>query len=426
MHFGPHFSESLKELSGKGFSTGLVLGSQLGDRAFAVCLVETPAETTDVAGAEAEKTKNIDVSWMLEHAKQVYRLLPGGITILGSFVFHTEDIFAKQDGKIRKLVGGISGLDESVPDNQVIIVSSNIAKSYETKSSSFKSVDMKPQDKPIQFVRADTSMILDLPVARPKEEELSQDLIPAVRKLEENLAGCIFVIGNKILPDDQQLGKPLEIDKKKGGSQRAVKSQQESADSSELEDVQEIVSVQLLVTDAGCPDSVSSQQSEVRLKVAGKLCSRSYLAPGATVLQAKQEIRRDLLRSLRTRFAMHCDTMQQEEGEEEEKRIVHEPPRRVFVSLNPPELELAISDYLYPGEGAEDCISNMKELFGWEISEDNIEDDVEIVASPRDTRGPPPPLDPSRNRRAKLPLAAVASLGMAALAVGIAYFSIGE
>ena len=164
----------------------------------------------------------------------------------------------------------------------------------------------------------------------------------------------------------------------------------------------------------------------MRLKVAGKLCSRSYLAPGTTVLQAKQEIRRDLLRSLRTRFAMHCDTMQQEEGEEEEKRIVHEPPRRVFVSLDPPELGVAISDYLYPGEGSEDCINNIKELFGWNISEDNIEDDVEIVASPRDTRGPPPPVDNTRNKRAKLPLAAVASLGMAALAVGIAYFTIGE
>ena len=77
MHYGPHFSDSLKELSGKGFSTGLVLGSQLGDRAFAVCLVETPAETPDVAGSEAQKTKNLDVSWMLEHARQVYRLLPG-------------------------------------------------------------------------------------------------------------------------------------------------------------------------------------------------------------------------------------------------------------------------------------------------------------------------------------------------------------
>merc|ERR1719348_2672735 len=89
---------------------------------------------------------------------------------------------------------------------------------------------------------------------------------------------------------------------------------------------------------------------------------------------------------------MHCDTIQQdkEDGVEEEKRIVHEPPRRVFVTLDPFDVGVTISDYLYPGEGSEDCISNIKELFGWQISEDNIEDDVEIVASPRDTRGPPP------------------------------------
>ena len=83
LHYGPHFSESLKGLS--GVSTGLVLGSQLGDRAFAVCLVETPAETPDVAGAETsgpQKTGNIDVSWMLEHARQVYRLLPGNEDVM--------------------------------------------------------------------------------------------------------------------------------------------------------------------------------------------------------------------------------------------------------------------------------------------------------------------------------------------------------
>jgi len=425
LYYGPHLAAKLTELSSGGSSTGLVLGSHLEDRAFAVCLVETPVESSDkTQETETPINRNIDVTWMLEHAKQVYRLLPGGLTILGCFIFHPEDVFAKQDGKVRRLVGGVAGLDRSLPEDQIIIVSSNISKAYETKSSSFKNVEMKSQDKPIEFVRADTSMILDLPVARTKEEELSQDLIPAVYKMEENLNDCIFVIGNKIIPDDQVLGKPFEIDKKKSKG----KSKNESQDEPELDDgVQEVVSVQLLMTDTRCPDSVVSQQSAVRLKVAGKLCSRTYLAPGATVLQAKQEIRRDLLRSLRTRFAMHCDTMQQDEGEEEEKRIVHEPPRRVFVCLNPPELGLAISDYLYPGEGADDCINNIKELFGWEISEDNIEDDVEIVASPRDTRGPPPPVDMTRARRVRrIPLAAVASLGMAALAVGIAYFSLGE
>ena len=102
---------------------------------------------------------------------------------------------------------------------------------------------MKPQDNPVEFVRADTSMILDLPVARTKEDELAQDLIPAVQKMEDNLNECIFVIGNKIIPDDQVLGKPFEIDKKKSKG----KSKNESLDESE-EVVQEIVSVQLLVT----------------------------------------------------------------------------------------------------------------------------------------------------------------------------------
>ena len=172
-------------------------------------------------------------------------IITGGLTILGCFVFHPEDVFAKQDGKIRRLVGGVSGLDQSVPEDQLIIVSSNIAKSYEAKSSSFKNVEMKPQDKEVEFVRADTSMILDLPVARTKEEELSQDLIPAVHKMEENLNDCIFVIGNKIVPDDQVLGKPFEIDKKKSKG----KSKNESQDGSELEEaVQEVVSVQLLMT----------------------------------------------------------------------------------------------------------------------------------------------------------------------------------
>ena len=172
-------------------------------------------------------------------------IFTGGLTILGCFIFHPEDVFAKQDGKVRRLVGGVAGLDRSLPEDQIIIVSSNISKAYETKSSSFKNVEMKSQDKPIEFVRADTSMILDLPVARTKEEELSQDLIPAVYKMEENLNDCIFVIGNKIIPDDQVLGKPFEIDKKKSKG----KSKNESQDEPELDDgVQEVVSVQLLMT----------------------------------------------------------------------------------------------------------------------------------------------------------------------------------
>ena len=56
----------------------------------------------------------------------------------------------------------------------------------------------------------------------------------------------------------------------------------------------------------------------------------------------------------------------------------------LFVSL--PETSVTVADYLFPGEGVEDCLANIKEIFGVEVEEDQIEDDLEIVASPRDSR----------------------------------------
>ena len=78
VYYGPELTEKLSELCNKGTTTGLVLGSAVEDRLFSVCLVETPAETEP--GDESELVKKdaaIDVTWMLEHARQVYRLLPG-------------------------------------------------------------------------------------------------------------------------------------------------------------------------------------------------------------------------------------------------------------------------------------------------------------------------------------------------------------
>merc|ERR1712025_194750 len=136
---------------------------------------------------------------------------------------------------------------------------------------------------------------------------------------EENLKHCIFVFGNKLLNDKETLGKPFELDKKKSKG----KGKNEFFDTSECdENAQTVINVDMLYTDNLCPELVECQDSVVRLKVAGKLCSRVYLAPGATVQFAKQEIVQDILRSLKTRFAMHCDTIQQdkEDGVEQEKR----------------------------------------------------------------------------------------------------------
>jgi hypothetical protein len=52
---------------------------------------------------------------------------------------------------------------------------------------------------------------------------------------------------------------------------------------------------------------------------------------------------------------MHCDSLVGEEVEGGAGPIIHEPPRRVFVRL-PGSTGVAVSDYLYPGEGSEDSL----------------------------------------------------------------------
>lgn len=105
--------------------------------------------------------------------------------------------------------------------------------------------------------------------------------------------------------------------------------------------------------------------------------------------------------------------------------MVHEPPRRLFVSL--PETNLTVADYLFPGEGVEDCLANIKEIFGVEVEEDRIEDDLEIVASPRESRPAGSAGGPSKAGGRRIPMVGYALYAALAAAVsaGVAYMSLG-
>jgi len=419
----PLLEEKLTEICSQGPGTGLIVGSVVDDKYYGVFLAETPQEEE---GTE-RKANTLDVGWMVEHARQVIRLLPGGLTVLGYYIFSSEDVFEKQDGKLRKLINSVGNLDSDVPQEMVIIVNTKTAKILDQKSSSFKTIDIKMAGKPTEYVRIDTSVVFDIPVALTSDEkDLSKDVSPGIEKFSDMLKNCVFVFDNKMLGDNHVVGKALEVEKKKGKGKSKNEVVEEKSDEEDCAS-QEVITAEILFTESSYPEEVVAQSTVVRLKFAGKISSRTYLAPGATVQMAKTAMKSDLLRSLKTRLAMHCDTMQDNE-EEEETKVVHEPPRRVFVSIGDPLVQgVAVSDYLYPGEGLEDCVNNMKEIFGWEVVEDNIEDDVEIVASPREVKPPASPGDKSKEvTKSKVSMGVVVSLGMAVISVGLAYLSFSD
>ena len=85
-----------------------------------------------------------------------------------------------------------------------------------------------------------------------------------------------------------------------------------------------------------------------------------------------------------------------------------------------------MADYLFPGEGVEDCLANIKEIFGVEVEEDQIEDDLEIVASPRESR-PVGSTGQSKAGGRRIPMVGYALYAALAAAVsaGVAYMSLG-
>lgn len=53
---------------------------------------------------------------------------------------------------------------------------------------------------------------------------------------------------------------------------------------------------------------------------------------------------------------------------------VHEPPRRVLVSL--PDSTIALSDYLFPGEGPQEAQISLQEMLDIKVNEnDDIKDE---------------------------------------------------
>jgi hypothetical protein len=55
-------------------------------------------ETPEEEEGEQGMLREVDISWMAEHAKQVLRQLPDGITVLGFFLAQSDSFLEASDG----------------------------------------------------------------------------------------------------------------------------------------------------------------------------------------------------------------------------------------------------------------------------------------------------------------------------------------
>ena len=268
---------------------------------------------------------------------------------------------------------------------------------------------------PWQVVKA--NFVLDYPVVfSPDQTEgltLSGKVDIALEEVKKSISTAIILFdgmkrvhssSGHYLDPSKKMPNASKKDggkKSKGKSSRKHQNQDDSEHeaSSETEGrVKEYTADILLNTFSTAEDCEESHDvtadSGSRLRFCGKMCVRVYMRPSATIKEATNAIKEDILRSLRARLEMHCDSLVGEETkgtEKEEMPIVHEPPRRCLIGLpqkaddgnDEASLEadsVMISDFLFPGETSYDSIESVQEVFGFPPSISSMDDDQELVA----------------------------------------------
>nr|QMS80357.1 odorant receptor [Histia rhodope] len=124
------------------------------------------------------------------------------------------------------------------------------------------------------------------------------------------------------------------------------------------------------------PESVEYMECDGSIHFSGVVSSSVFMYPKATVNEAIASVKQDIVRSLASRFTMHCDALIDDNLLPEEKVCFNEPPRRVLVPVG----ALHLCDYLFPGEAPAEALLSVRELLDLHITEADVVCDIETPA----------------------------------------------
>ncbi|CAB3221441.1 unnamed protein product [Arctia plantaginis] len=383
------------------FVIGLILGQTTTARDNVIHLARTPEEKQ--VDNVSENTYSVDMpnqvetvrtlltvseAWVADHAKHVTRMLPGGMFVQGIFVTSEEDVFEDPNcfSKVKSILNHVYKAQNinqymygNCPYNNERLVlhmstSTKVlnCKSVEvgtgSKSTVIKPVEWKFLPKPQQWQRLDCYYEFDdvYPVIVKNcgisvKQQFQQILESAHKTIESSI---IFIDGE--LKDGSELLEQLYKKKKPKNNLKTV--QQEPPKSMNI-------SI-FLPFENTMPETVEYLECDGSIHFSGIVSSSVFMYPKATVSEAIAAVKQDIVRSLASRFTMHCDALIDDNLLPEEKVCFNEPPRRVLVPVG----SLYLCDYLFPGEAPAEALLSVRELLDLQITETDVVCDLETPA----------------------------------------------
>ncbi|XP_068557895.1 protein odr-4 homolog [Cebidichthys violaceus] len=403
-----------KQCEQAGPVTGLLIGQSSTQREFVVTATRTPQreESAAVAG------NSLDKEWVTEHARQVSRMLPGGLSVLGVFIVADTD--AKDAvTTLRQLVFAVENLisserlwnlaDDDVTDRVALHVNPKTRKTF---CRTFDVKDAKSVANPADWKYQSglcsswitvscclsVDLLVPLPDNRTDTEDMDTCLKEGLKVWAHQLESGVCLMDGKKLADDTELA---------GGQKRNVR---------------QTYTAQLLITPEERRSTDVVQRCGGSVSVRGAIHSRAYLhsnKPKAKL--AEKLLKRDAVSTVATRAQMLLEELLTTSQGDKQQREQFCLPHRVFcpVKASGP---VCVCDYRFSDEGLSEVTDRLKEMLDIDVAEKDLDTRQETPAEvlERDAAAEPTvetveALEPKRNNYIGAAMAtAVALLATAA------------
>ncbi|XP_072430065.1 protein odr-4 homolog isoform X2 [Chiloscyllium punctatum] len=315
-------------------TTGILLGQITPVKTYIVFAARTPLKDHAELPPENPNEMNAsDIEWVSEHARQVSRMLPGGILVLGVFLIRppkmtkeeAHDIFRKTPIKM-----------------------------LDCKSSSLTA--------PWQVVEATINVEVYIPVPASAEQQFDKNSLKGLNSWAKQIMQSTYLINGQFKEPDSLLGE---------GSKKKLPA--------EVQFLTAPVPIAEGEVDALIEDCGSS------VGVKGTVRCRAYLhGSKSKVKDAIQALKRDVLNTVYIRCEMVFEDQILNKNVGGDSGIL-KAPHRVFASVLPSGV--AFCDYGFSDEGSKELEERYKELLDYELHPAQLDRAEEIMLEELGTEG---------------------------------------
>ncbi|XP_077986885.1 protein odr-4 homolog [Glandiceps talaboti] len=361
---------------------GLIVGQNSPQKDFVVQFIRTPVIDEEVDSNDAKKRStnkttlgDVDEQWVAEHASQISRMLPGGVTVIGIFAFASPDVMTKSQAKLRQIIFAIQKTmkkQEVIPkedtfSERILLQICAVTRKTTCRTvdvsdhkSSFRPAEWKYQSFVNRWSSLQSQVVVDVKLQINSQishkSSFSKQVKNALQPWCRMISNSLTLVGGKIRKSTEQL-ENTQTHKKKGQSSTTGPQSYR---------------VQLLSQNNSCDDNIQKKECIVTLKLKGCIHGKAYVNAKATVGEATQALKEDVINSLLSRCELLCDDLRQSDEDIPEINVM---PRRVCVQL--PNTPVDVSDYMFQDETIQDSLDRFAELLDLQVNEDELQTDIE-------------------------------------------------